>query len=321
MPNSGSPCRWVSIPQITGRWRRWPRRSWPMWPTPCVSAPPTSARMRPRGCRGSTRNARDPSPSGRWPRWRRPNTRAPDGAVAQRTRRHHRAPRRPCRPAPAGSDHHLSGVLRARGRCSASRAVADAASLPGLDRADASVLIRRLLREAVVVPADRRDPSSRRAEDDRHQTAAVQRPVAGPQRPAVRHCIGRIVVGAARIVGRVGRSAFLDSPGIVEPALGRAIARRFETAGMRIAAIRRPGRRSASPRWRWFIAQSGEGSEALHHGEVTWPSDYLDVALDGSDGDVSTARLSRSVRTASTTSVARFGAVPRPRRSLPAIPN
>ena len=32
-------------------------------------------------------------------------------------------------------------------------AVADAASLPGLDRADATVLIRRLLREAVVVPA------------------------------------------------------------------------------------------------------------------------------------------------------------------------
>jgi hypothetical protein len=31
---------------------------------------------------------------------------------------------------------------------------ADAATLPGLDRADATVLIRRLLREAVVVPAD-----------------------------------------------------------------------------------------------------------------------------------------------------------------------
>jgi hypothetical protein len=38
--------------------------------------------------------------------------------------------------------------------------VADADALPGLDRADATVLIRRLLREAVVVPADRRDPST-----------------------------------------------------------------------------------------------------------------------------------------------------------------
>jgi hypothetical protein len=36
--------------------------------------------------------------------------------------------------------------------------VGDVDSLPGLDRADATVLIRRLLREAVVVPADRWDP-------------------------------------------------------------------------------------------------------------------------------------------------------------------
>jgi hypothetical protein len=32
--------------------------------------------------------------------------------------------------------------------------VGDADHLPGLDRADATVLIRRLLREAVVVPVD-----------------------------------------------------------------------------------------------------------------------------------------------------------------------
>ncbi|BBZ27677.1 sucrase ferredoxin [Mycolicibacterium madagascariense] len=86
------------------------------------------------------------------------------------------------------------------------------------------------------------------------------------------------------LAGPWGRSAFLNSPAVLDPALGRAIARRFETAGLRIAAIRRPGRRSATPRWRWFIAQSEEGSEALHHGEVDGPQDYLDVAIDGSDG-------------------------------------
>ena len=37
--------------------------------------------------------------------------------------------------------------------------IADADSLPGLDRADATVLIRRLLREAVVVPADQYEQS------------------------------------------------------------------------------------------------------------------------------------------------------------------
>ena len=38
--------------------------------------------------------------------------------------------------------------------------VADPDAMPGLDRADATVLIRRLLREAVVVPADQRGQSN-----------------------------------------------------------------------------------------------------------------------------------------------------------------
>ena len=84
--------------------------------------------------------------------------------------------------------------------------------------------------------------------------------------------------------GAWGQSALLESPAIVDPGVGRAIARRFESAGMRIAAIRRPGRREATPRWRWFIAQSDEGSEALHAGEVDGPDGYLDIAVDGSDG-------------------------------------
>ena len=88
--------------------------------------------------------------------------------------------------------------------------------------------------------------------------------------------------------GAWGHSAFLDSAAIIDPNLGRAIARRVESAGMRIAAIRRPGRRSASPRWRWFIAQCGEGSETLYHGEVSSLEKYLDLALDGSDGELST---------------------------------
>lgn len=87
--------------------------------------------------------------------------------------------------------------------------------------------------------------------------------------------------------GAWGHSAFLDSPGVVDPILGRAIARRFEGARMRVAAIRRPGRRSATKRWRWFIAHADPGSEALYEGEVSNPSEYLDFALDGSDGGLS----------------------------------
>ena len=91
--------------------------------------------------------------------------------------------------------------------------------------------------------------------------------------------------------GAWGHSAFLHSAAIIDPDLGRAIARRVEAAGIRIAAIRRPGRRSATPRWRWFIAQSGEGCEALYSGEVSDPREYLDLALDGSDGELSTDPL------------------------------
>lgn len=84
--------------------------------------------------------------------------------------------------------------------------------------------------------------------------------------------------------GAWGHSAFLGSPSIVDPQLGRSIARHFETAGMRIAAIRRPGKRDTTPRWRWFIAHSDEGREALWTGEVGGPEEYLELAPDGSDG-------------------------------------
>jgi hypothetical protein len=89
------------------------------------------------------------------------------------------------------------------------------------------------------------------------------------------------------LCGGWGHSAFLNSPAIIDPDLGRAICRRVESAGMRITAIRRPGRRAETPRWRWFIAGSEEGSEALYSGEVDDPRGYLELSLDGSDGALS----------------------------------
>jgi hypothetical protein len=86
------------------------------------------------------------------------------------------------------------------------------------------------------------------------------------------------------VSGGWGPSAFLQSPGTLDPDLGRAIVRRAEAAGMRIAAIRRHGRRPATPRWRWFVAKCDVGTHALFCGEVDSARDYLDLALDGSDG-------------------------------------
>jgi hypothetical protein len=89
------------------------------------------------------------------------------------------------------------------------------------------------------------------------------------------------------LAGGWGHSAFLHSPAIIDPELGRAIVRRFERAKMRIAAIRKHGRRPAKPQWRWFVAQAGVGNEAVYRGEVSDPREYLDLALDGTDGSLS----------------------------------
>ena len=93
------------------------------------------------------------------------------------------------------------------------------------------------------------------------------------------------------LAGGWGHSAFLQSPAIIDPEIGRAIVRRVEAKKMRIAAIRKHGRRPAMPRWRWFVAQAGVGTEALYYGEVSDPREYLDLALDGTDGSLSTDPL------------------------------
>jgi hypothetical protein len=88
------------------------------------------------------------------------------------------------------------------------------------------------------------------------------------------------------LCGGWGQSAFLDSPAILDRELGRRICRRIEAEGMRVAAIRPPGRRPDTPRWRWFIARCDDPGVALYQGEVNDPSEYLDIALDGSGGDL-----------------------------------
>lgn len=93
------------------------------------------------------------------------------------------------------------------------------------------------------------------------------------------------------LCGPWGRLAFLDSPSTIAPGLGLAVVRRAEAAGLRIAAIRRHGRREGTPRWRWFVAHARPGEEALHRGEVSDPREYLDIALDGSDGEVTSEPL------------------------------
>ena len=97
-----------------------------------------------------------PSRYGRWPRWTAAERAgALPGAMAPRADRHARAPRRAgracgCRIEPSRFPDSCAAAVEALHR----GLVADAETLPGLDHADATVLIRRLLREAVVVPVE-----------------------------------------------------------------------------------------------------------------------------------------------------------------------
>ncbi|MBB1039822.1 sucrase ferredoxin [Dietzia sp. DQ11-44] len=88
------------------------------------------------------------------------------------------------------------------------------------------------------------------------------------------------------LAGPWGYSALLDSPGLLPPELGREIAGRAQEADVRVAAIRRPGRRrhTEEPRWRWALADARPGHESLRWGEVDGPVGYAEIPLDGSAG-------------------------------------
>ncbi|GAA1908468.1 hypothetical protein LX12_003348 [Williamsia serinedens] len=87
------------------------------------------------------------------------------------------------------------------------------------------------------------------------------------------------------LCGPWGPSAFIESPSVIDPALGLAIVRRAEAASMRIVAIRRHGRRPGTRRWRWFIADTRLDESTIVGGEVDRPEAYLDIPLDGAAAD------------------------------------
>jgi hypothetical protein len=92
------------------------------------------------------------------------------------------------------------------------------------------------------------------------------------------------------IDGAWGAHAFLQSQ--LDPALGRKLVTRIESAGIRPLAIRRTGRtadqRRGQTAWRWAAVDARPGHESVHWGSVDDPADLLSVPLDGSTGTLST---------------------------------
>ena len=93
------------------------------------------------------------------------------------------------------------------------------------------------------------------------------------------------------LCGPWGHSALLESPALLPSELGRQIAQRAQAADIRVAAIRRPGKRTDQRRWRWALADARPGQESLHWGEVDGPDGYAEIPLDGSAGTPSAEPL------------------------------
>ena len=59
---------------------------------------------------------------------------------------------------------------------------------------------------------------------------------------------------------------------------------RAARAGVRVQAVRRPGRTPKDAPRRWAFADTRDGHESLHWGEYRDPADLLELRLDGSEG-------------------------------------
>lgn len=90
------------------------------------------------------------------------------------------------------------------------------------------------------------------------------------------------------IAGAWGWNVWTESP-VLDPAVGAALARRVQHAGMRILAVRRPGRSRGSGRWRWAVVDAERAT--TRWGEVTDPREFLTLPLDGSTGIASDQAL------------------------------
>ncbi|SBN63857.1 hypothetical protein GA0004736_2798 [Curtobacterium sp. 9128] len=83
------------------------------------------------------------------------------------------------------------------------------------------------------------------------------------------------------VAGAWGWNVWADSPAL-PPETGIALARRVQRAGMRILAIRRPGRSRGAGRWRWAVVDTGLAT--VRWGEADGPDELLSLPLDGSTG-------------------------------------
>ncbi len=93
---------------------------------------------------------------------------------------------------------------------------------------------------------------------------------------------------AARVLlveqpGPWGRAGLRDSR--FDPAVAAALEQQAGRAGVRVVAIRRPGRTPRGVARRWALADTRSGHEQLRWGSFEQDAELLDLPLDGTAGD------------------------------------
>jgi hypothetical protein len=89
--------------------------------------------------------------------------------------------------------------------------------------------------------------------------------------------------------GPWGRSGLSESRFDAQIAL--SLERRASSAGLRVLAIRRPGRTPRGARRRWAVVDARDGHESLSWGFYTHEAELLELPLDGSSGEPDHAPL------------------------------
>ena len=128
---------------------------------------------------------------------------------------------------------------------------------------------------------------------------AVERTAHRPQpRESVNRCAlraqlrGDPLLGTAFPAARVllveqpgpwGRAGLRESR--FDPTVAAALEARAAAAGLRVLAIRRPGRTPRGLRRRWAVADTRDGHELLRWGSYAHDAELLGLPLDGSAGD------------------------------------
>jgi hypothetical protein len=99
---------------------------------------------------------------------------------------------------------------------------------------------------------------------------------------------------AARVLlveqpGAWGRAGLRESR--FDSSVAAALEQRASAAGIRLLAIRRPGRTPRGVRRRWALADTRDGTTALRWGSYAYDAELLDLPLDGSAGELDEAPL------------------------------